>query len=95
MAGVAQLARALGTEVSGSDANAWPPMSEQLEAAGIAIGRGYEPAHLEPAPDEVVIGNALSRGNAAVEHVLDARLPYTSGPAWLAEHVLKRRPVLA
>ena len=95
MGGVAQLARALGDEVSGSDVAAWPPMGEQLARAGIAVREGYEPAHLEPPPDLVVIGNALSRGNPAVEHVLDAGLPYVSGPQWLAERVLRGREVIA
>ena len=95
MGGVARLARALGDEVTGSDTAAWPPMGEQLAAAGIPVREGYDPAHLEPPPDLVVIGNALSRGNPAVEHVLDRGLPYTSGPQWLAERVLRGRHVLA
>jgi UDP-N-acetylmuramate: L-alanyl-gamma-D-glutamyl-meso-diaminopimelate ligase len=81
--------------VSGSDANVYPPMSTQLEAAGITVGQGYEPAHLVPPPDLVVIGNAMSRGNPAVEHVLNEGLRYVSGPQWLAEHVLDQRWVLA
>ena len=95
MGGVAQLARALGHEVSGSDANVYPPMSSQLEAAGIGLMEGYEPEHLEPAPDQVVVGNALSRGNPAVEYLLDRGLRYTSGPQWLAENLLQERWVLA
>jgi len=95
MGGIALLARALGHEVSGSDANVYPPMSTQLEQQGITLMQGYDPAHLEPAPDCVVIGNALSRGNAAVEYVLDKGLSYTSGPQWLSEHVLQGRWVLA
>ena len=95
MGGIALLARARGIEVSGSDANVYPPMSTQLEEQGIALGEGYDAAHLRPAPDCVVVGNALSRGNAAVEHVLNQGLPYTSGPQWLAEHVLQDRWVLA
>ncbi len=95
MGGVALLARALGDEVTGSDTAAWPPMGEQLAAAGIAVREGYDPAHLDPPPDLVVIGNALSRGNPAVEHVLDQGLPYVSGPQWLAERVLRGRHVLA
>ncbi len=95
MGGIALLAREQGVEVSGSDANVYPPMSTQLGKQGIALNEGYEAAHLEPAPDRVVIGNALSRGNAAVEHVLNAGLAYTSGPQWLAEHVLQGRWVLA
>jgi UDP-N-acetylmuramate: L-alanyl-gamma-D-glutamyl-meso-diaminopimelate ligase len=95
MGGIALIARALGHEVSGSDANVYPPMSTQLEAAGIELRQGYDPVHLTPAPDQVVIGNALSRGNPAVEAVLDRGLRYTSGPQWLAEHLLRDRWVLA
>ncbi|MBM4228683.1 MAG: UDP-N-acetylmuramate:L-alanyl-gamma-D-glutamyl-meso-diaminopimelate ligase [Gammaproteobacteria bacterium] len=95
MAGVAQLARELGHRVSGSDANVYPPMSDFLQAAGIPIRHGWDPAHLADRPDLVVIGNALSRGNPLVEAVLDAHIPYTSGPAWLAQEVLQTRHVLA
>jgi UDP-N-acetylmuramate: L-alanyl-gamma-D-glutamyl-meso-diaminopimelate ligase len=95
MGGIALLARERGVQVSGSDANVYPPMSTQLLAQGIGLNEGYEPAHLKPAPDCVVIGNALSRGNPAVEQVLNEGLTYTSGPQWLAEHVLQDRWVLA
>ena len=94
MGGVALIARELGLRVTGSDANVYPPMSTQLKAQGIDLMQGYEAAHLDPAPDLVVIGNALSRGNPAVEYVLDSGIAYTSGPAFLAEHVLKNRWVL-
>mgnify|MGYP001599264478 FL=1 len=95
MGGVARIARALGHRVTGSDAGVYPPMSTQLEEAGIGLMEGYEPAHLDPAPDVVIIGNALSRGNPAVEATLERGLPYASGPQWLAEHVLQDRWVLA
>lgn len=95
MGGVALLARELGMTVSGSDANVYPPMSDQLEAAGISLQEGYLAEHLQPAADLVVMGNAMSRGNAAVEYVLNQGLPYISGPQWLAEYVLKDRWVLA
>ncbi|PHS68118.1 MAG: UDP-N-acetylmuramate:L-alanyl-gamma-D-glutamyl-meso-diaminopimelate ligase [Methylophaga sp.] len=95
MGGIALLARSLGMTVSGSDANVYPPMSDQLAAAGIELQEGYHPEHLDPAPDLVVMGNALSRGNPAVEYVLNKRLAYTSGPQWLADNVLKDRWVLA
>ncbi|HQU16585.1 MAG: UDP-N-acetylmuramate:L-alanyl-gamma-D-glutamyl-meso-diaminopimelate ligase [Chromatiales bacterium 21-64-14] len=95
MGGLALLARALGHEVQGSDANVYPPMSTQLAAQGVILREGYDPGHLEPAPDLVIVGNALSRGNPAVESLLDRGLPYTSGPQWLAEHVLQGRGVLA
>ncbi|HET8897295.1 MAG TPA: UDP-N-acetylmuramate:L-alanyl-gamma-D-glutamyl-meso-diaminopimelate ligase [Rhodanobacteraceae bacterium] len=95
MGGVAALARELGHTVEGSDANVYPPMSTQLEALGIALQSGYTAEHLQPAPDLVVVGNAMSRGNPAIEYLLDARLPYISGPQWLGERVLAERAVLA
>ncbi|MFJ3449476.1 UDP-N-acetylmuramate:L-alanyl-gamma-D-glutamyl-meso-diaminopimelate ligase [Pseudomonas sichuanensis] len=95
MGSLAVLAKALGHRVTGSDANVYPPMSTQLEAQGIELTQGYDPAQLEPAPDLVVIGNAMSRGNPAVEYVLNKGLPYVSGPQWLADHVLQGRWVLA
>ncbi len=95
MAGLAQLARQLGHQVSGSDEHVYPPMSDQLRAAAIDIHEGYDPDQFEPVPDLVVIGNALSRGNPAVEYVLDNQLPYTSGPDFLARHILQGRWVLA
>src|SRR5699024_10775246 len=73
----------------------YPPMSTQLARAGIDVMPGYLPEHVQPAPDQVVIGNAMSRGNACIEYVLDAGLPYISGPQWLAEQVLAGRHVLA
>jgi UDP-N-acetylmuramate: L-alanyl-gamma-D-glutamyl-meso-diaminopimelate ligase len=96
MAGVAVLARDLGHSVTGSDAKVYPPMSTQLEAQGIALMEGYEPAHLDAAkPDLVVIGNALSRGNPLVEAVLDRDLPYISGAQWVGENVLRDRWTIA
>ena len=95
MGGLALLARALGHRVRGSDEQVYPPMSEILRSAGIAIAEGYDPDHLHPPPDRVVIGNVMTRGNPAVEHALNRGLAFTSGPQWLAENVLKGRPVLA
>jgi UDP-N-acetylmuramate: L-alanyl-gamma-D-glutamyl-meso-diaminopimelate ligase len=95
MGGIALLAREMGLEVDGSDLNVYPPMSTQLAEHGIRLYEGYRPEHLEPAPDLVVIGNALSRGNPAVEHVLNRGLACASGPEFLARHVLKDRWVLA
>jgi UDP-N-acetylmuramate: L-alanyl-gamma-D-glutamyl-meso-diaminopimelate ligase len=95
MGGIAALARELGHTVEGSDANVYPPMSTQLEQLGIVLKQGFSAAHLEPAPDLVIVGNALSRGNPAIEHVLDARLRYISGPQWLGETLLADRRVLA
>jgi UDP-N-acetylmuramate: L-alanyl-gamma-D-glutamyl-meso-diaminopimelate ligase len=100
MGGVAALARELGHTVEGSDANVYPPMSTQLEALGIDLMSGYAAEHLQPGPDHaqpdlVVVGNAMTRGNPAVEYMLDARLRYVSGPQWLGETVLAERDVLA
>jgi len=95
MGGVAVLARALGHEVTGSDRGVYPPMSTQLESQGITLHEGYDPDHLKPEPDLVVIGNALSRGNPAVEYLLDRGIPYTSGAQWVAENILHRRWVIA
>lgn len=95
MGGVAMLARQLGHTVTGSDANVYPPMSTLLESQGIEIIEGFDPSQLDPHPDLVVIGNAMSRGNPCVEYVLNHRLRYTSGPQWLQEYLLHDRWVLA
>ncbi len=95
MGGVAALARELGFDVEGSDANVYPPMSDQLRALGIELKSGYSAEHLQPAPDLVLVGNAMTRGNPAVEYMLDVQLPYISGPQWLGENVLRNRTVLA
>lgn len=94
MGGLAVLARQLGYQVSGSDQNVYPPMSTQLEQQGIQLLEGYRAENLDVKPDLVVIGNALSRGNAEVEAVLNRGLHYVSGPQWLAEHVLRDKWVL-
>src|SRR5574337_1348731 len=95
MGGVAALARELGCAVEGSDANVYPPMRTQLEALGIGLMSGYTAEHLQPAPDLVVVGNAMTRGNPAVEYMLNRDLSYLSGPQWLGETVLRGREVLA
>ena len=95
MGGVAMIARELGYHVTGSDTNVYPPMSTFLENHGIEIIPNYDIAQLQPAPDLVVIGNAMSRGNPCVEYVLDNQLNYTSGPQWLHDNLLKDRWVLA
>ena len=95
MGSLALLARELGHTVTGSDAGIYPPMSTQLEKAGVTIQEGYSASHLQPAPDLVIVGNAMKRGIEAVEYMLDAGLPYTSGPQFLSEHVLQHRHVLA
>ncbi|MDL5365736.1 UDP-N-acetylmuramate:L-alanyl-gamma-D-glutamyl-meso-diaminopimelate ligase [Xanthomonas sp. NCPPB 2654] len=95
MGGVAALARELGHAVEGSDQAIYPPMSTQLEQLGIALKQGYLPEHIGADCEQVIVGNALSRGNAAVEAVLDAGRAYTSGAQWLSEQVLPGRDTLA
>ena len=95
MGSLALLARALGHTVTGSDTNVYPPMSTQLESAGVTIAEGYLVAHLQPAPDLVVVGNAMKRGMDVIEYMLDKGLRYTSGPQFLSEQVLQSRHVLA
>jgi UDP-N-acetylmuramate: L-alanyl-gamma-D-glutamyl-meso-diaminopimelate ligase len=95
MGGVAALARAAGFRVTGSDSAVYPPMSTQLRDLGIEIHEGFDAAQLDPAPDCIVVGNVMTRGNEAVEAMLDQGLPYTSGPRWLADNVLRDRHVLA
>jgi len=94
MGGVAVLARQAGHKVTGSDENVYPPMSTQLQEQGIDLMQGYYAEHLEQ-QDQVVVGNVMSRGNEAIEHVLNNNLSYTSGPQWLSENVLKDKWVLA
>ena len=94
MGGIAAIARESGLNVSGSDTQVYPPMSEQLLALGIELMQDYRAEHLSPAPDMVVVGNALSRGNVAIEALLEQRVAYTSGPEWLARAVLHQRRVL-
>jgi len=95
MGGIAALARADGHAVSGQDQNVYPPMSTQLVELGIALSEGYAADAIPKQADLVIIGNALSRGNPAVEHVLDAGLAYVSGPRWLGENYLAGKQVLA
>lgn len=95
MGGLAALAREAGHRVTGCDANVYPPMSDQLRQLGIELIEGFDAGQLKLKPDLFVIGNVVSRGNALMEAILDAGLPYTSGPQWLAEHVLQGRHVLA
>ena len=97
MGGVAALARELGLPVEGSDANVYPPMSDQLQALGITLMQGYTAEHLQgrEKPDLIVVGNAMTRGNPAIEYMLDQQLRYVSGPQWLGETLLAGREVLA
>lgn len=94
MGGIAAIAKSLGHQVTGSDTNVYPPMSTQLEALGITLTEGYDSTQFEPQPDVVIIGNAMSRGNPAVEYVLNRNLPYTSGPHWLLDNLLCDRWVI-
>lgn len=94
MGSLALLARDLGHKVTGSDQNVYPPMSTQLENAGIGLMQGYDRSHLQPHPDLVIVGNAMKRGIDAVEYMLNEGLPYTSGPQFLADHVLQGKHVL-
>ena len=95
MGGLAALAREGGHTVTGCDAGVYPPMSDQLRALGIALTEGYGVQQLAVRPDVFVIGNVIVRGNPLMEAILDAGAPYTSGPQWLADHVLQGRHVLA
>ena len=95
MGSLAQLAKAQGHKVTGSDQGIYPPMSDQLERAGIEVIAGFDAAQLDPDPDCVIIGNAMSRGNPAVEYVLDRGLPYLSGPDWMSKYLLADKWVMA
>jgi UDP-N-acetylmuramate: L-alanyl-gamma-D-glutamyl-meso-diaminopimelate ligase len=95
MGGIAAIAREAGHKVTGSDRGVYPPMSDQLRALGIDLIEGFEPDQLKLNPDLVVIGNVMSRGMPIIETILNERIPYASGPAWLAEHVLRDRWVIA
>jgi UDP-N-acetylmuramate: L-alanyl-gamma-D-glutamyl-meso-diaminopimelate ligase len=103
MGGLAALAREAGHTVTGCDSGVYPPMSDQLRALGIELVEGYDAGQLAFQPDMFVVGNVVSRAHDAsgqpkfplMEAILDAGLPYTSGPQWLAEHVLQGRHVMA
>ncbi len=95
MAGIAQIARQSGHQVTGSDAATYPPMSTLLAEQGIEVMEGYRAENVPANVDVCIIGNAMSRGNEEVEHILDSALPYTSGPEWLFRHVLADRQVIA
>lgn len=95
MGGIATLARELGHEVCGCDADVYPPMSTQLAEQGISLIEGYDPSQFDWKPDIVIIGNALSRGNPCIEFILNSNIRYISGPQWLKEQVLQNRHVLA
>ena len=95
MAGLALIAREAGFSISGCDQAVYPPVSDLLHSQDIAILDGYHPEQLDNEPELFVIGNALSRGNPLVEHILNQRCPYTSGPQWLREVIIPQKPVLA
>lgn len=95
MGGIALLAKQQGHHVTGSDANIYPPMSQQLLEQGIELFDGYDLKHLESKPDQIIVGNVMKRGMPIVEYILNEGLPYISGPGWLRENILKDRWVLA
>jgi len=96
MGGLARIARERGHAVTGCDAQVYPPMSDQLRAAGIDLHEGYDAAQLDRYPaDLYVVGNAMTRGKPVIEAILDRGLPYASGPQWLSENVLRDKWVLA
>jgi len=95
MGGIAAIAKELGHKVTGSDLNVYPPMSTQLQSLGIELTQGWDTRQFSPEPDVVIIGNALSRGNPAVEYLLNRNIPYTSGPEWLRQNLLTERWVIA
>jgi UDP-N-acetylmuramate: L-alanyl-gamma-D-glutamyl-meso-diaminopimelate ligase len=94
MAGVAVLAKQAGHTVSGSDQAFYPPMGEQLQSHGITLHEGYAPDALMPEPDLVIVGNAIKRGNPAIEWVLNQKIPYISGPEWLYREVLSKKTIV-
>jgi len=95
MGGIALLARAQGHEVTGADTNVYPPMSTMLAEQGVDILQGYQAQDFPADADAIVVGNVMRRGLDVVEHLLDHNLPYTSGPQWLGENILRERWVLA
>jgi UDP-N-acetylmuramate: L-alanyl-gamma-D-glutamyl-meso-diaminopimelate ligase len=94
MASLAGMLQQQGHRVTGSDAAAYPPMSDQLRLMGIAVAEPYSVANLEPRPDLVVVGNAISRGNVELEHVLDVRIPFCSMAALLHDEFISGRESL-
>jgi len=95
MGGVAALAKDLGHHVSGSDQNVYPPMSTQLKRLGVHCYQGYDRKNISDDVDLVIVGNVMSRGNELIEWLLNSSVPYSSGPEWLANFVLKERWVVA
>src|SRR5258708_12237654 len=94
MASLAGMLKQRGLRVTGSDAAAYPPMSDFLGELGIPVAQPFDPRNLEPRPDLVVVGNAISRGNVELEQVLDQRIPFCSFPQLLHEEFLRGTDVL-
>src|SRR3546814_1018262 len=95
MGGRALIARAAGHTVTGCDAGVYPPMSTQLQEQGIRLIEGFDASQTRLGPDLFIVGNVVTRGNPLIEAILDDGLPYTSGPQWLGEHILRGQHVLA
>ena len=89
------IAKQAGFKVTGSDRNVYPPMSDELEHAGIQLHQGFDAEQLDMHPDLIVVGNVMRRGMPVIERMLNENLPYVSGPQWLEEHYLKHKKVLA
>lgn len=95
MGGLALIARSAGHRVTGCDAGVYPPMSTQLQEQGIELIEGFDPSQLALKPDLFIVGNVVSRGNPLIEAILEAGLPYISGPQWLGQEILQGQHVLA
>ncbi|MFZ4711341.1 MAG: Mur ligase domain-containing protein, partial [Zwartia sp.] len=95
MGGLALIARSAGHRVTGCDTGVYPPMSTQLQEQGIELLEGFDPSQLALKPDLFIVGNVVSRGNPLIEAILDAGLPYISGPQWLGQEILQGQHVLA
>src|SRR3982074_2283720 len=94
MASLAGMLKQRGFRVTGSDAAAYPPMSDFLEELGIPVAQPFDAQNLDPRPDLIVVGNAISQGNVELEHVLDQRIPFCSLPQLLPDEVLRGKEVL-
>jgi len=95
MTGIATLAQSLGHEVTGSDTNFYPPMSNHLENMSIEVTKHYRSSQLKNKPDQVIVGNVMTRGHEVIESLLDSNIPFTSGPQWLYENILREKYVIA
>ena len=95
MTGIATLAQSLGHEVTGSDTNFYPPMSDHLENMKIEVTKHYGSSQLKNKPDQVIVGNIMTRGHEVIESLLDSNIPFTSGPQWLYENILREKYVIA